>query len=404
MLARFDAERQALALMDHPNIARALDAGVTDSGRPYFVMELVRGVPITDYCDQNNLAVHERLALFVDVCRAVQHAPPEGGHPPRHQAVEHPGHAARRPRRCPRSSTSGLPRQSTSRSREETLFTRFAEMIGTPLYMSPEQAEMSGLDIDTRSDIYSLGVLLYELLTGTTPFDKNRLKKAAYDEIRRIIREEEPAKPSTRISTLGDSRTVVAAHRHADPNRLSQLLRGDLDWIVMKALEKDRTRRYETAIGLAMDVERHLADEPVLACPPSVIYQFRKFARRNRVAFTTSIVVLAAILVGTVVSITQAIRATHAEHLAESRLQAEAAARADAERASKAEAAQRQIAEQERQQAEENLKRTRQAVDQYFTRVSQSKLFDVPTLLPLRKELLEDAVRYYQNTFERARR
>ena len=395
VLARFEVERQALALMDHPNIARALDAGVTDSGRPYFVMELVRGVPITDYCDKNNLAVHERLALFVDVCRAVQHAHQKGVI---HRDIK-PSNiliTLLDGRPVPKVIDFGVAKAINQQLTEETLFTRFAEMIGTPLYMSPEQAEMSSLDIDTRSDIYSLGVLLYELLTGTTPFDKNRLKKAAYDEIRRIIREEEPAKPSTRISTLGDSRTVVAAHRHADPNRLSQLLRGDLDWIVMKALEKDRTRRYETAIGLAMDVERHLADEPVLACPPSVTYRLAKFARRNRVAFTTSIVVLSAILVGTVVSVTQAIRATSAEHLAESRLQAEAAARADAERASKAEAAQRQIAEHERQQAEENLKRARQAVDQYFTRVSQSKLLDLPTLLPLRKELLEDAARYYQ--------
>jgi len=395
VLARFEVERQALALMDHPNIARALDAGVTDSGRPYFVMELVRGVPITDYCDKNNLAVHERLALFVDVCRAVQHAHQKGVI---HRDIK-PSNiliTLLDGRPVPKVIDFGVAKAINQQLTEETLFTRFAEMIGTPLYMSPEQAEMSSLDIDTRSDIYSLGVLLYELLTGTTPFDKNRLKKAAYDEIRRIIREEEPAKPSTRISTLGASRTVVAAHRHADPNRLSQLLRGDLDWIVMKALEKDRTRRYETASGLAMDVERHLADEPVLACPPSFRYRFAKFARRNRVAFTTSIVVLVAILAGTVVSVTQAIRATSAEHLAESRLQAEAAARADAERASKAEAAQRQIAEQERQQAEENLKRARQAVDQYFTRVSQSKLLDLPTLLPLRKELLEDAARYYQ--------
>src|SRR5580704_5513063 len=395
VLARFDAERQALALMDHPNIARALDAGVTDSGRPYFVMELVRGVPITDYCDQNNLAVHERLALFVDVCRAVQHAHQKGVI---HRDIK-PSNiliTLLDGRPVPKVIDFGVAKAINQQLTEETLFTRFAEMIGTPLYMSPEQAEMSSLDIDTRSDIYSLGVLLYELLTGTTPFDKNRLKKAAYDEIRRIIREEEPAKPSTRISSLGEKSAAVAARRHADPNRLSQLLRGDLDWIVMKALEKDRTHRYETASGLAMDVERHLADEPVLACPPSAVYRFAKFARRNRVAFTTSIVVLAAILAGTVVSVTQAIRATSAERLAESRLQAEAAARADAERASKAEAAQRQIAEEERQQAEANLKRARQAVDRYFTRVSQSKLFDLPTLMPLRKELLEDAARYFQ--------
>ena len=309
VLARFEVERQALALMDHPNIARALDAGVTDSGRPYFVMELVRGVPITDYCDKNNLAVHERLALFVDVCRAVQHAHQKGVI---HRDIK-PSNiliTLLDGRPVPKVIDFGVAKAINQQLTEETLFTRFAEMIGTPLYMSPEQAEMSSLDIDMRSDIYSLGVLLYELLTGTTPFDKNRLKKAAYDEIRRIIREEEPAKPSTRISTLGASRTVVAAHRHADPNRLSQLLRGDLDWIVMKALEKDRTRRYETASGLAMDVERHLADEPVLACPPSFRYRFAKFARRNRVAFTTSIVVLVAILAGTVVSVTQAIRAT----------------------------------------------------------------------------------------------
>ena len=273
VIARFEAERQALALMDHPNIARVLDAGATDSGRPYFVMELVRGIPITEYCDQNNLPVHQRLELFVQVCHAVQHAHQKGIihrdlKPSNVLVTLHDGRAV------PKVIDFGVAKATGQQLTEKTLFTAFPQMIGTPLYMSPEQAEMTSLDIDTRSDIYSLGVLLYELLTGTTPFDQERMRSAAFDEIRRIIREEEPPKPSTRLSTLGETRTATAAHRQVDSRRLSQIVEGDLDWIVMKALEKDRTRRYDTAGNFAADVLRHLGDEPVEACPPSAVIGF----------------------------------------------------------------------------------------------------------------------------------
>jgi WD40 repeat protein/serine/threonine protein kinase len=288
VIARFEAERQALALMDHPNIARVLDAGATESGRPYFVMELVRGVPITQFCDDNRLAPHERLELFVDVCRAVQHAHQKGIihrdlKPSNVLVTLHDGIAVVKVIDFGIAKSLGHERLT-----DKTLFTSFACMIGTPLYMSPEQAEMSGQDVDTRTDIYSLGVLLYELLTGTTPIDKERLKEASYDEIRRIIREEEPAKPSTRISTLGQAATTVSANRKSEPRRLSQLFRRELDWIVMKALEKDRNRRYDTASSFAADVESYLHDEPVQAYPPSAGYRLRKFARRNKVALITA--------------------------------------------------------------------------------------------------------------------
>jgi WD40 repeat protein/serine/threonine protein kinase len=282
VVARFEAERQALALMDHPNIAHVLDAGATDSGRPYFVMELIPGIPITAFCDDNRLTPRERLELFLAVCQAVQHAHQKG-------II----HRDLKPSNVLVTLLDGTPVVKVidfgiakalghERLTERTLFTGFAHMIGTPLYMSPEQAEMSGQDADTRTDIYSLGVLLYELLTGTTPFDKERLKKASYEELRRILREEEPAKPSTRISTLGQAATTVSANRKSEPRRLSQLFRGELDWIVMKALEKDRNRRYESASAFAADVQRYLHDEPVHACPPSAWYRLRKFARRHK--------------------------------------------------------------------------------------------------------------------------
>jgi serine/threonine protein kinase/WD40 repeat protein len=311
VLARFKAELQALALMDHANIARVLDAGATEAGRPYFVMELVRGVPITDYCDQHQLGVPERLNLFAQVCVAVQHAHQKGIihrdlKPSNVLVTINDGRPA------PKVIDFGVAKAIDRKLVQETLFTRFAEMIGTPLYMSPEQAEMTNLDVDTRSDIYSLGVLLYELLTGSTPFDPQRLKEAPFDELRRIIREEDPPKPSTRISTMGRTRVMVAAQRQSDPDRLSQVVRGDLDWIVMKALEKDRARRYETANNLALDVQRFLDHEPVEACPPSRRYRLRKFMRRHRgpvLAASALFVALVAGIVGTTWGMIRAMRA-----------------------------------------------------------------------------------------------
>jgi serine/threonine protein kinase/tetratricopeptide (TPR) repeat protein len=296
VVARFEAERQALALMEHPNIARVLDAGATPQGRPYFVMELVRGVPITEYCDQNQLAPKARLELFISVCQALQHAHQKGIihrdiKPSNVLITLHDGVPV------VKIIDFGIAKAMGQQLTDKTLFTGFAQMIGTPLYMSPEQAEMSGLDIDTRTDIYSLGVLLYELLTGTTPFDKERLHKSSYDEIRRIIREEEPPKPSTRISTMGQAATIVSSRRQSDPRQLTHLLRGELDWIVMKTLEKDRNRRYETAGALARDVQRYLNDEAVEACPPSAAYRFGKFARRNRVPLTLASVATSAVVI-----------------------------------------------------------------------------------------------------------
>src|SRR5580765_1367272 len=276
VIARFEAERQALALMDHPNIAKVLDAGASDTGRLYFVMELVRGIKITDYCDQNNLSTEERLRLFTQVCQAIQHAHQKGiihrDIKPSNilVTISEPGSSG-----CPKVIDFGIAKATTGqRLTDKTVFTAFEQFIGTPAYMSPEQAMMTSLDIDTRTDIYALGVLLYELLTGQTPFDAKDLMAAGLDAMRRIIHEQEPARPSTRLSTLlAADLTVVASHRHAEPPKLIHLVRGDLDWIVMKALEKDRTRRYDTANGLAMDIQRHLNTEPVVARPSSIGYK-----------------------------------------------------------------------------------------------------------------------------------
>jgi eukaryotic-like serine/threonine-protein kinase len=298
VIARFEAERQALALMDHPNIARVLEAAETLSGRPYFVMELVRGLSMTEYCDQHHLPVHDRLELFINVCQAVQHAHQKGIihrdiKPSNVLVTLHDG------KPVVKVIDFGIAKAMGQQLTDKTLFTNFAQMIGTPLYMSPEQAEMSGLDIDTRSDIYSLGVLLYELLTGTTPFDKERLKQAGFDEIRRIIREEEPPKPSTRMSTVDQAATTASENRQSDRRKLSRLFRGELDWIVMKCLEKDRNRRYESASSFARDVERYLHNEPVQACPPSTWYRAHKFARRQKavLAVAASLFLAVAVIV-----------------------------------------------------------------------------------------------------------
>jgi serine/threonine protein kinase len=296
VVARFEAERQALAIMDHPHIAKVLDGGATSSGRPYFVMELVKGVPITEFCDQNHLTPPQRLQLFISVCQAVQHAHQKGII---HRDLKPSNVLVSRHDTTPivKVIDFGVAKALGHNLTDKTLFTGIAQMVGTPLYMSPEQAGMSDLDVDTRSDIYSLGVLLYELLTGTTPFTKERFQEAAYDEIRRIIREEEPPKPSTRLSESKDSLPSISAQRQTEPAKLTKLVRGELDWIVMKALEKDRNRRYESASAFAADVQRYLADEPVLACPPSAVYRLRKFARRNRAGLVLAGLILFFIVV-----------------------------------------------------------------------------------------------------------
>jgi serine/threonine protein kinase/tetratricopeptide (TPR) repeat protein len=329
VIARFESERQALALMDHPNIAKVLDAGATASGHPYFVMELVKGVPITEFCDKNHFAPEARLNLFGDVCHAIQYAHHKGIihrdiKPSNVMVTLHDGVPA------VKVIDFGVAKATVQKLTERTLFTAYGQMVGTPEYMSPEQAEMSGLDIDTRSDVYSLGVLLYELMTGTTPLEARRLHQAGFAKMQRLIQEEETPRPSTRLSSLGESATVAAGNRGLDVKRLVQLLAGDLDCVVMKALEKDRNRRYATPGDFAEDIDRYLRHEAILARPPSTGYRLRKFARRNRGAVLTAGVVLTALIAGTAFSAWQAVRATRAETRALAAAEAEGEAKRDA--------------------------------------------------------------------------
>ena len=315
VIARFEAERQALAIMDHPNIAKVLDAGTTELGQPFFVMELVRGVPITEFCDKNQLSTRERLALFVSVCQAVQHAHQKGVihrdlKPANVMVTLNDGEP------MAKVIDFGVAKAINQELTDKTLFTAYGQMVGTPQYMSPEQAEMSGIDIDTRSDVYSLGVLLYELLTGTTPLDPARLRSSGYAEMQRLIREEEAPKPSNKLSTLGNEATIVARNRRSDPDRLCKSVHGELDWIVMMALEKDRSRRYDTASAFAADITRHLLNETVEACPPSTTYRLKKLAARHGTAIAVAGLLCASLvsgIVGTMWMASEAIRARDQE-------------------------------------------------------------------------------------------
>jgi serine/threonine protein kinase/WD40 repeat protein len=381
VVARFEAERQALALMDHPNIARVLDGGATETGRPYFVMELVQGVPITEFCDKNHLSTEQRLKLFIPVCEAIQSAHQKGIihrdlKPTNILVTLNPDGTG-----FPKVIDFGVAKATSQKLTEKTLFTAHGMMVGTPAYMSPEQAEMSRLDVDTRADIYSLGALLYELLTGSPPFPEQRLRSAGYNEMQRIILEEQPVKPSTRLSTLQkEHRSIVARNRGASELSLGRAFPTDLDWVVMKCLEKDRARRYETANGLAHDLERHLRNQPVTARPPSRLYELQKTVRRNWVGFAAVGAVVAVLAIGVVVSTFEAVRARRAERVAQ--------------RAQTSEAKQKSAAQQSLYNslvAEARATRLARRVgyrDQVFALLKQARALDVPdrNLADLRRE------------------
>jgi serine/threonine protein kinase/tetratricopeptide (TPR) repeat protein len=369
VVARFEAERQALSLMDHQNIARVYDAGTTDNGRPFFVMELVHGVPITKYCDDGHLTIRERLALMVPICKAIQHAHQKGIihrdlKPSNVLVCLYDGQPV------PKVIDFGVAKaidSASTRLTEHTMFTQFGQIIGTFEYMSPEQAEMSQLGVDTRSDIYSLGVMLYELLTGSTPLARQRLREASLSEMLRMIKEEEPPKPSTRLSGTQEADRIAAARR-TEPVKLGRLLRGELDWVVMKCLEKDRGRRYDTANALARDLEHYLHDEPVEAGPPGPGYRLGKLARKHRTALGIAGLFVALLVLAVCLSTWQALRATRAERQARA----------------------------ERDRAEASFRMARETVDRFFTSVGEDPRLKSRGMERFRRDMLQNAKEFYE--------
>ncbi len=368
VIARFEAERQALALMEHPNIARIIDAGTTALGHPYFVMELVRGIPINEFCDQKCLTLRERLDLFLQVCQAVQHAHQKGiihrDLKPTNVLVTMLDVQA-----VPKVIDFGIAKAFGPQLADHTQVTGFAQFVGTPQYMSPEQAEMNQFGVDTRSDVYSLGVVLYELLTGTTPFDKELLKKTNFDELRRMLREQEPPCPSARISTLdAQALSTISERRSVDPRCIATAIRGELDWIVLRSLEKDRQRRYESVNALAADVQRYLDGELVEACPPSLGYRLGKTMRRYKGALVTATAILLALVTGTGIATWEAIRAGAAE----------------------------QVANQQRHSAEQNLQAAMDAIEKLLVHVGNPELANVPMVQDIRERILTDSLEFYK--------